>query len=53
MTHFIKYSWKELLSSCGKRKEGGDVGEHTGHNERVIRFIVQHGLQQPHALIYG
>lgn len=53
LTHFIKDSWEELLSSCGKREETGDVGEHTGHNEWVIGFIVQHGLQQPHALVYG
>lgn len=52
-THFIKDSWEELLSSCGKREESGDDGEHTGHNEWVIGFVVQHGLQQPHALVYG
>lgn len=44
LTHFIKDSWEELLFSCGKREESGDVGEHTGHNERVLGLIVQHGL---------
>lgn len=52
-THLVKDSWEELLSSCGKWEESGDVGEHTGQNERVIGFIVQHGLQQPHALVCG
>lgn len=53
LTHFIKDSWEELLSSCGKREESRDVGEHTGHNEWVLGLIVQHGLEQPHALVYG
>lgn len=36
-----------------KREESRDVGEHTGQDERVFGVVVQHGLQQLHALIDG
>lgn len=42
-----------MLSSCNKREEGRDVGEHAGEDERVFGLVVQHGLQQLHALIDG
>lgn len=45
--------WQEVRSVYGKWEEGGHIGEHTGQDERVFGLVVQHGLQQLHALIDG
>lgn len=52
-TDLVEDLWQEVLSSCDKREEGRDVGEHAGKDERVFGLVVQHGLQQLHALIDG
>lgn len=52
-TDLVKDLRQDLRSPDGKWEEGRDVGEHTGQNERVFGFVVEHGLQHLHALIYG
>lgn len=52
-TYLDEDLWQEVWSVYGQWKKGRDVGEHTGQNERVFGFVVQHGLQELHALING
>ena len=35
-TDLVEDLWQEVLSSCDKREEGRDVGEHAGKDERVF-----------------
>lgn len=41
-----------MWSVYDEREEGRDIGEHTGQDEWVFGVVVQHGLQQLHALVY-
>lgn len=52
-TYLDEDLWQEVWSVYGQWEKGRDVGEHTGQNERVFGFVVQHGLQELHALING
>jgi len=49
----VENLWQDLRSVDCKWEKGRDIGEHTGHDERVFSVVVQHGPQQLHALIYG
>lgn len=50
--NLVENLWHELRPVDDKRKEGRDVAQQTGQDERVSGFVVQHGLQELHALIY-
>lgn len=51
-TDLVENLWQEVWPLFNKWEEGRDVGEHTGQDERVFGVVVQHGLQQLHALVY-
>lgn len=42
--HLVQDLRQEVRSVCDEGEEGGEVGEDTGQDERVLGVVVQHCL---------